>query len=381
LNDPAVYGEFIKIAEDYFSLVPRELWATIDGRPIIAVYYQGSNDVAAQNDQLMQLISDRFNATHGVRPYLIADRFYDPNSTKNLPVDDFFSWGAAECSSCLSTSGGFAQRSVFEVGPGFHEGSRVKDRQNGDFYRRGWDRGIGKGNHMVLIDTFNYFVEGSAIAETRDFGRTYLDITREKALAFKASDFAAARSVSLQLGETNSSHGLMQDDVPDHTTSANAGGGRRAAGTSMFFAVDDSFVESATTRVRVTVEYLDSGVTNIDLKYDSPSGDSTTAPGGIDVRNSNSGQFRSKSWEVDAFFGNRQQFANDLRLDTETAGGMVIRSVTIEKLGESQPTPTPTPTVVPCATDSTPGVAPVPTAAAGIRRNLLPVIYRNACGV
>src|SRR5689334_13644249 len=63
---------------------------------------------------------------------------------------------------------------------------RARDREGGAYYARAWDRAIAAGRHMVLIDTWNYFAEGSAIAPTREYGRQYLDITRAKAAIFHA---------------------------------------------------------------------------------------------------------------------------------------------------------------------------------------------------
>jgi hypothetical protein len=388
LNDPGTRAAFIKIAEDYFSLVPRNMWATIEGRPIIAVYYQGNDIVLA--DQLDQkgLISDlsaHFQAVHGVTPYVIPDRTYDPAGSRNVPGDDFFSWGAALCETCVNATPGFAQRSVFEVGPGFKDlAGRIRDRENGAFYSRGWDRAIGKGNHMVLIDTFNYFVEGTAISETREHGRAYLDITRAKAAAFKAAGYASAACVGTSFAGTSpvncgTATGMLQDDVPnDALTEPGPNGGRRSKGNQIYFSVDDSFQVSAVGQVSINVEYFDRGVNIIDVKYDGASG--LTTAGRIVVRDSNTGTFKTAVFNVnDAYFGNRLVFANDILLAADVAGAMEIKSISVARTGAAPPTPTPVPT--PC-TDSTSGgtAQPVPTPRAGILRTVLPLIYKNACG-
>jgi hypothetical protein len=388
LNDPGTRGAFIKVAEDYFSLVPRSMWATINGRPIIAVYYQGNDQVLADQlsaRSLMEQLTTHFQETHGVTPYLIVDRLYDPDSSRNLPVDDYFSWGAGHCETC-DAAPGFAQRSVFEVGPGFKDLlGRERGRENGAFYTRSWDRAIAKGNHMVLIDTFNYFVEGAAISETREYGRTYLNITRDKAAVFKASNFTTATCVKASLGAGSGvscpNAGAMQDDVPsDALTEGGPNGGRRSKGIQMYFSVDDGFQVSNAAEVDITVEYFDRGVNIIDVKYDSTTGEKTA--GRIVVRDSNSGTFKTQTFRVpDAFFGNRLLYANDLRLDTDIAGGMEIKSVTITRVGATVPTPTPTQVPSVCADTPSGGTAsPAPTPVPGGLRTYLPLIYRNACG-
>jgi hypothetical protein len=182
LADAGTQAQLIKLAEDFFALVPRDQWATIEGRPIIAVYYQGSDMVASLDRGVVARLSERFEATHGVRPYLMLDRLWDWENRHGMPADDWFSWGAA-----LSPADrpGFDQPDTFAIGPGFLDpGGRSRDREGGAFYGRAWDRAIAAGRHMVLIDTWNYFAEGTAIAPTREYGRQYLDITRAKAAVF-----------------------------------------------------------------------------------------------------------------------------------------------------------------------------------------------------
>jgi hypothetical protein len=380
LNDEATQGQLIKIAEDYFSLVPRERWATIDGRPMIFLYYQGSDIIATQNTGLIARLRERFLATHGVDPYVIPDRLYDPNATLNLPADDFFSWGAGECSSCVGGSSGFAQRSTFEIGPGFNDGTRVRDRENGGYYERGWDRASGKGNHIAIVDTWNYWVEGAAIAESREYGRQYIDISATKTAEFKSTsrNYSSATTVSTDMSRSPAVvNGLMQDEVPSSLSTFDPAGGRRAAGPSMSFSVHDSFQESAAADVRITVVYLDAGVNIIDVKVDGASGE--VLAGRIDVRNSNTGAFKTAAFNVSAYFGNRLTFANDIRLDTDVAGQMVIQSVTVERLGAAPATPTPTPAST-CANQAEPaGAGAVPTPSAGTLRTFLPFSPRNYC--
>lgn len=133
--------------------------------------------------------------------------------------------------------------------------------------------------------------------------------------------------------------------------------------------------------MNITVEYFDRGVNIIDVKYDSTSGEKTA--GRIDVRDSNTGTFKTATLNVkDAFFGNRLIYANDLRLDTDVAGGMEIKSVTVSRTG-SAPAPTATPTPVPTACADTPQggtSSPLATPRSGILRAFVPVIYRTACG-
>jgi hypothetical protein len=134
----------------------------------------------------------------------------------------------------------------------------------------------------------------------------------------------------------------------------------------MFFSVDDSFRLNTAGQVTVVVEYLDAGVNVIDLKYLDVNGREIGPVNRIWVNLSNIGLFRTAAAVVtDASFGNAMSFANDLRLDTDVPGGMVVRSLTVQR-----------PCILPAAVA---GPAP-PAVPAGQHRHLLPVGPRNACG-
>ena len=179
LGDAATQAQLFKLAEDFYGLVPRSQWATIEGRPIVAVYYQGADMVSNLDLSVIARLSDRFAAVHGVRPYLMLDKLWDPNAQHGLPADDWFHWGASLAPAALP---GYFQDRIAAIGPGFLDPTgRSRDREGGAYYARGWDRAIAAGKPIVLIDTWNYFAEGTAIAESRQYGRQYVDITRAKA--------------------------------------------------------------------------------------------------------------------------------------------------------------------------------------------------------
>jgi hypothetical protein len=228
---------------------------------------------------------------------------------------------------------------------------------------------------MVLIDTFNYFPEGSAIGETREFGRTYLDITREKTAVYKAAGYGSTASVSVQLAAANLPSGMAQHDVaPDGLTEVDSRGGRRSTGSLFWFSIDDSFILATQSQVTISGEYVDAGVRFFDVHYDSPTGLKTA--GRVDVVSSNTGQIKTFVLSVpDAFFGNRVGRAYDILIAADTANGLVLKSLTVTKQGFTPPTPTP----MPCPGESTGGSA-VPTPAPGRLRSYLPLIYKNACG-
>ena len=135
---------------------------------------------------------------------------------------------------------------------------------------------------------------------------------------------------SVGLGSTNTNQGLYQDEVNGALTQVAAPDGRQATGLSMYFAVDDSFALSCQAATpQVTVEYFDSGVTQIDVKYRDRTGIERTA-GSIDVINSDTKKFKSKTMDMpNASFNNSLTGANDFRLDAIPVGKMVIKSVSL----------------------------------------------------
>jgi hypothetical protein len=158
------------------------------------------------------------------------------------------------------------------------------------------------------------------------------------------------------LGETNQSHGIVQNHGGDKDTEVVVAGvplleGRRMGNGRalpnpdgndvpdhfMQFNVDDGaiFAGEPTTRVIVEIEYLDEGTDQFGLQYDAL--DSVT-PG--------DGEFKEAGWFTktgtgrwrtlrivieDAFFGDRDQDA-DFRLDDASDGADTIRRVEVRLL-------------------------------------------------
>lgn len=63
----------------------------------------------------------------------------------------------------------------------------ARDRRNGDYYRETWNAAIATRPDMVVITSFNEWVEGSMIEPSVTYGNLYLDLTREFAARFKSS--------------------------------------------------------------------------------------------------------------------------------------------------------------------------------------------------
>jgi hypothetical protein len=66
----------------------------------------------------------------------------------------------------------------------------VRERAGGEYYRQCWQAAIASEPHWVIINSFNEWPEGSYIEPSQAYGQLYLDLTREWAARFKATDFA-----------------------------------------------------------------------------------------------------------------------------------------------------------------------------------------------
>jgi hypothetical protein len=188
-----------ELVKRFYTTVPRDQWSLIEGRPVFWLWGSWLNIRFDQG--FFDYVSDRFYEDFGTTPYIVADNSwrYEITSgfwggtkvdrTKPIDVDDFYSWGAA-INGYREEGGNIAQ-----IGPGYDErqldGSadrvgRVTHRSQGSFYRRSWEEAIAAGKRFIAIETWNEFHEASDIAESAEYGRQYIELTREYADRFKS---------------------------------------------------------------------------------------------------------------------------------------------------------------------------------------------------
>lgn len=82
---------------------------------------------------------------------------------------------------------------VATVMPGYddlvtgRDGAFVRDRAGGDYYRRCWEGAIQSGADMVIITSFNEWLEGTQIEPSVTYGDFYLNLTRELGDRYRSS--------------------------------------------------------------------------------------------------------------------------------------------------------------------------------------------------
>ena len=163
---------------DYFSLIPPQMWAMVDGRPIIFLY--SAAFAAKQDPAALDYVYASFEKDFACRPYIVKEVSWQGEA------DAKYAWGGA-----LKPQ----WHDVVALGPGYDHHAvpgrtpLVVDREGGEFYKRAWEALLAKDREqrprIVMVETWNELHEGTDICETREYGRQYMDLTAGYARQFK----------------------------------------------------------------------------------------------------------------------------------------------------------------------------------------------------
>jgi hypothetical protein len=171
------YGRqwFYATVRDFYSCIPARHWAMIDGKPIVLLYAAA---FAKNHDQtFVDYTKARFAADFSGRaPYLA------PQDSWKVQGDNSCAWGGAL---------GLKRAGIGELGPGYDHSAvpgrapLVVPREGGEFYGRNWEDFLRHPSNIVMIETWNEFHEGTDICESKEYGRQYIELTRQYATRFK----------------------------------------------------------------------------------------------------------------------------------------------------------------------------------------------------
>ena len=333
---------FYASVRDFFSMIPPRHWAMIDGRPIVSLY--AASFAKAHDQRCIDYLKEQFRNDFGGRaPYVIREASWQVRS------DNLYAWGGALGPKLLR---------VAEIGPGYDHSNvagrtrLVVDREGGAFYERSWQKVLRRQPKIVAIETWNEFHEGTDIADSRESGRRYIELTRKYVDLFKASrgperpsgPYANAAAVEITLGEKDVERGLKRVEAADGlTTPAHAGGreGRTTRlltpglGRYVYFAIDDGFKRPGPMDIVVEVEYFDGVPATFAIDYDSfdPSATFDGAYKRAPVVVTSTG---SRTWKVarlplsQARFANSQNADADFRIAVETPA-LIVGRVTVRR--------------------------------------------------
>ena len=336
------YGKqwFYATVRDFFSVVPLRHWAMLEGKPIVLLYAAA---FAKNHDQGFIDFTRREFARDfgGCTPWIAAEVSWQVRAESKV------AWGGAL---------GLRNPGVASLGPGYDHSAvpgrepLIVKRENGAFYSRNWEKFLRRPSHFVMVETWNEFHEGTDVAESKEYGRKYIEETRLYADRFKqgwkpswpAGPFRGARSVEAILGANSQERGLSLVDNEDGRTVPATAGGRpcRAIkpvpklGRYVYFAVDDSFKSAEACAFVLEVEYFDSAAGTLSVEFD---GNQSEAPfSGAYSKAAETVTLRGeKTWKTARFYLRGAQFLNsqngnaDLRL-VVTGPEFMVRRVALE---------------------------------------------------
>lgn len=168
-------GWFYATVRDFFSLVPAKHWAMIDDKPIVFLY---SAAFAKSHDQkVIDFTKREFAKEFGGRePYIVREISW------RVKADNTYAWGGAL---------GLKNPGVASLGPGYDHSAvpgrkpLIVPRDGGQFYEDSWRKFLRQPSNFVMVETWNEFHEGTDVAESKEYGRQFIELTRKYSELFK----------------------------------------------------------------------------------------------------------------------------------------------------------------------------------------------------
>jgi hypothetical protein len=265
---------FYATVRDFFSMVHPKHWAMIEGRPLVLLY---SAAFAKKHGQgVVDFLKAEFPKEFTGRvPWLVRELSW------NVRAEGTVAWGGAL---------GLKNQSVVSLGPGYDHSAvpgrerLIVDRRGGSFYEEQWLKFLRRPSNFVMVETWNEWHEGTDIAESKEYGRQYIELTRKYVDFFKQGwrppspkgAYNGVKSVSISLGPTNDERGLGQVENDDGMTAAASFAGRvgrelksaRTPSRYFYFVVDDSFKPAEAADLTLEVEFYDAAPGRLSVDFD-----------------------------------------------------------------------------------------------------------------
>ncbi|MCC6180049.1 MAG: DUF5010 domain-containing protein [Chloroflexi bacterium] len=308
---------------DFYDHIPACYVARIDGRPLVLFWRADTEDgdLFTFDDDTFANLSERLTRRLGAAPFFVLEHSWqDSAHDADVPlgVPDLYRWGSA-------LNGPRFEGRTVAVGPGYDDRGiadrpgYVRERDGGATYAADLRLAVLSGAPWLLLETWNELWEGTAIAETEQYGRTDLTITRRYTDLFRRLGDITARDGQVDLGTGLGAYLRRLADAPIEAGTPETQDGRLGArplaeddGTGYFhFAVDRRLGLSETQGASIVVEYFDEEDGGFQLEYDAgedaPDAFSLTEP----VSFQGTQRWTSARFDVP-----------DLRLRTRQYGGM-----------------------------------------------------------
>ena len=268
---------FYTVMRDFFSMIPPAKWARIDGRPIVLLY--AASFAKAQDPAQMAYVRKRFVTDFGVEPFIVKHRDWQGDA------DAVYQWGGAVAMQI--------DEHVAALGPGYDHSAvpgrtpLIVDREEGNTYRRRWEQLLASSPQrrpwMVHVETWNEWHEGTDVAHSREYGRTYIDLTRKYADLFRQGvqmpirgKYTSAAEVRWQPGGDRGislrpcgGDGEWKEPTVADQTCVITQPNTVSSAQYLYFCVDDSFAYDADATMHLTIRYRDSGCDAFQVQYDN----------------------------------------------------------------------------------------------------------------
>lgn len=337
------YGRqfFYGTVRDFFSCLPPKHWAMIDGKPIVLLY---ASAFAKKWDQsFVDYTKAEFPKQFGGRVPWLA-----PQDSWSVTGDNTCGWGGALA---------FKNPGIGEIGPGYDHSAvpgrepLVRDREGGRFYEESWQKFLRRPSNFVMIETWNEFHEGTDIAESKEYGRQYIELTRKYSDLFKQGwkpprpkgAFTMAREISMAASDVKAEKGLSPVAAEDGQTTTREIQGRtgwcakpfKGVGAAYIcFRVDDSFKADDLMNVVVELEYFDAAPGQLSVEFDG--GDSSAPFNGAYSSSERIPLTGDQRWKVANFKLDRARFLNSQNAGADfrivgAASELVVAKVTLKR--------------------------------------------------
>ena len=272
---------FYTAIREFFRRIPPAQWARIDGKPILFLY-EAAFAKKQDPERQFRYVKAQFKEDFGVEPFIVKSSGWQGEA------DAVYSWGGA-------VNGPILFREVAALGPGYDHSAvpgrqpLVVERKDGRTYIDRWTKLLQLDPKarpwMVHVETWNEWHEGTDIAHSREYGRSYIVLTRLFADLWHAgthlnlpSSYINADSVSW---EPDKPRGLdLRPTGGDGNWELRGFAGQRAAVTLpnphsqatryLYFNVDDAFAYGLLGKpLRLSITYRDAGCSSLAVEYDS----------------------------------------------------------------------------------------------------------------
>jgi hypothetical protein len=299
----------------------------------------------------MDYLYQHFEEDFGVRPYLVFENGWDyPTETVNgtqvrnanaphLKYDAGYSWGGAVAP--------IISPQIASIGPGYDDHAvedryppTITDRKNGETYKQSFAVAIQCGSPWLAVETWNEYHEGTDIAESLQYGRQYIDLSRKYVSYFKQGNFpesaqsnAFGDEIRFSVAESEKDQGLsigpslgdglfIKSEIsgtPAIITEPMTPG---AEASFMYFQVDNGFYFNQPQPISLSVTYFDEGYEAVSLDYDTAQCGSAVNEGKIYQRINLARRSNSLTWKTvtvkisNATFAGNQNWGADFRLVT-----------------------------------------------------------------